>query len=74
VNSNSTVAVTVEMGGTQVVAHAGLHLLGSFADRLGVGDSLSRAIVPGGERLATHDRGKVLTQAMLIARRWRRGM
>jgi hypothetical protein len=66
VNSNSTVPVTVEMGGTQVVAHVGLHLLGSFVDRLGVGDSLSRAIVPGGERLPVHDRGKVLTQAMLM--------
>jgi hypothetical protein len=66
VNSNSTVAVVVEMGGTQVVAHVGLHLLGSFADRLGVGDSLSKAIAPGGERLPTHDRGKVLTQAMLM--------
>jgi Transposase DDE domain group 1 len=66
VNSNSTVPVVVEMGGTQVVAHVGLHLLGSFADRLGVGDSLSKAIVAGGERLPVHDRGKVLTQAMLM--------
>jgi Transposase DDE domain group 1 len=66
VNSNSTVPVVVEMGGSGVVAHVGLHLLGSFADRLGLGDSLSRAIVPGGERLPAHDRGKVLTQAMLM--------
>jgi Transposase DDE domain group 1 len=67
VNSNSTVLVVVEMGGTQVVAHVGLHLLGSFADRLGVGDSLSKACAPGGgERLPVHDRGKVLTQAMLM--------
>jgi hypothetical protein len=66
VNSNSTVSVVVETGGTQVVAHVGLHLLGSFADRLGVGGSLSRAIVPVGERLPVHDRGKVLTQAMLM--------
>ena len=65
-NSNSTVPVVVEMGGTQVVAHVGLHLLGSFADRLGLGDSLSAAIAPGGERLPVHDRGKVLTQAMLM--------
>ena len=65
-NSNSTVAVVVEMGGTQVVAHVGLHLLGSFADRLGLGDSLSAAIAPSGERLPVHDRGKVLTQAMLM--------
>ena len=65
-NSNSTVAVVVESGGTQVVAHVGLHLLGSFADRLGVGDCLSGAIAPGGERLPVHDRGKVLTEAMLM--------
>jgi hypothetical protein len=66
VNSNSTVAVVVEIGGKGVVAHVGLHLLGSFADRLGVGDCLSTAITPGGERLPVHDRGKVLTQAMLM--------
>jgi hypothetical protein len=66
VNSNCTVAVVVEMGGDGVVAHVGLHLLGSFADRLGLGDSLSTAIVPRGERLPTHDRGKVLAQAMLM--------
>jgi hypothetical protein len=66
VNSNSTVAVIVEAGGTQVVADVGLHLLGSFVDRLGVGDSLSGAVVPRGERLPVHDRGKVLAQAMLM--------
>ncbi len=65
-NSNSTVPVMVEMGGTQVVAHVGLHLLGSFADRVGLGDSVSTAIAPAGERLPVHDRGKVLTQAMLM--------
>lgn len=65
-NSNSTVAVVVGAGGEGVVAHVGLHLLGSFADRLGLGDSLSAAIAPRGERLPVHDRGKVLTQAMLM--------
>ena len=65
-NSSSTVSVVVECGGTQVVAHVGLHLLGSFADRLGLGDSLSAMIAPSGERLPVHDRGKVLTQAMLM--------
>ena len=65
-NSNSIVPVVVGTGGTQVVAHVGLHLLGSFADRLGLGDSLSTAIVPAGERLPLHDRGKVLAQAMLV--------
>ena len=65
-NGNSTVPVVVEGGGEQVVAHVGLHALGSFADRLGLGDSLSARIPITGERLPLHDRGKVLTQAMLM--------
>jgi hypothetical protein len=43
-----------------------LHALGAFADRLGLGDSLSAGIPITGERLPLHDRGKVLTQAMLM--------
>ena len=43
-NANSTRNVVVESGGTQVVAHVGLHALGSFADRLGVGERLSSAV------------------------------
>jgi hypothetical protein len=66
VNANSTVAVVVEPGGDQVVAHVGLHALGRFADRLELGDALSARIPMGGERLALHDRGKVLVQAMLM--------
>jgi len=66
VNSNSTVAVVVEGGGEQVVAHVGLHALGAFADRLGLGDSLSARIPVSGERAPLHDRGKVLVQAMLM--------
>jgi hypothetical protein len=66
VNGNSTVPVVVEGGGEQVVAHVGLHALGLFADRLGLGDSLSARIPVTGERLPLHDRGKVLTQAMLM--------
>ncbi|MBI2708093.1 MAG: transposase [Actinobacteria bacterium] len=65
-NGNSTVAVVVEGGGEQVVAHVGLHALGAFGDRLGLGDSLSARIAVTGERLPLHDRGKVLTQAMLM--------
>ena len=65
-NANSTVRVNVEAGGDQVVAHVGLHALGAFADRLGLGDSLSSRIVVSGERLPLHDRGKVLVQAMLM--------
>jgi hypothetical protein len=58
--------VVVEAGGDGVVAHVGLHALGAFADRLGVGDALSARIPPAGERRPAHDRGKVLTQAMLM--------
>jgi hypothetical protein len=66
VNVNSTVAVVVEGGGDGVVAHVGLHALGAFADRLGLGDSLSARVSMTGERLPFHDRGKVLVQAMLM--------
>src|SRR5213595_202019 len=65
-NGNCAVPVVVEGGGEGVVAHVGLHALGSFADRLGVGDSLSEKIAWTGERAPVHDRGKVLVQAMLM--------
>ena len=65
-NGNSTRPVHVTAGGSQVVAHVGLHALGSFADRIGLGDSLSSRFPWGSERLPVHDRGKVLTQAMLM--------
>ena len=56
----------MEGGGGGLVAHMGLHALGLFADRLGVGASLSPGVRWGGERAPGHDRGKVLTQAMLM--------
>lgn len=65
-NANSAVRVKVEGGGDQVVAHVGLHALGAFADRLGLGHSLSARIRITGERMPLHDRGKVLVQAMLM--------
>ena len=65
-NSNCAVSVVVEAGGDGVVAHVGLHALGAFADRLGLGHSLSAAVPWMGERAPVHDRGKVLTQAMLM--------
>lgn len=65
VNASSTVPVVVEGGGEGVVAHVGLHCLGAFADRLGVGDSLSERIPWSGERFPLHDRGKVLIHTML---------
>ena len=65
-NANSVLAAVVEGSGKGVVAHAGLHALGTFADRLGLGDSLSARIPVTGERVPLHDRGKVLVQAMLM--------
>ncbi len=65
-NGTSTRNVRVEAGGTQVVAHVGLHVLGSFADRLGLGEALSEAVGWGGPGVPLHDRGKVLTQVMLM--------
>lgn len=58
--------MVVEAGGDGVVAHVGLHALGAFADRLGVGEALSARVPPTGERRPVHDRGKVLAQAMLM--------
>ena len=65
-NGNSTRRVVVEPGGTGVVAHVGLHALGSFADRLGLGDALSAAIPWKGNGIPVHDRGKVLVQSALM--------
>jgi hypothetical protein len=66
VNSNSTRRVVVEPGGTGVVAHVGLHALGRFADRLGMGEALSGAIPWRGNGVAVHDRGKVMVQSALM--------
>ena len=65
-NGISASRVIVEPGGEGVVAHVGLHALGSFADRLGLGDSLSARIPATGERFPLHDRGKVLVQSALM--------
>jgi hypothetical protein len=48
------------------VAHLGVHGLGAFADRLGLGDALLSAIAWGGSGIPVHDRGKVLTQMALV--------
>lgn len=64
-NGNSTRRVIVEPGGTGVVAHVGLHALGSFADRLGLGSALSSSIPWASNGVPLHDRGKVLTQMAL---------
>ena len=65
-HGNSAVSLVVEPGGTQVVAHVGLHALGRFADRLGLGDALSARVPWTGERAPVHDRGKLLVQSMLM--------
>ena len=65
-HSTSTTRVSVEPGGTGVAAHVGLHALGTFADQLGLGASLSERIAPLGERMPLHDRGKVLVQMALV--------
>ncbi len=65
-HGNSTATLGWDTGGTQIAANVGLHLLGGFADRLGVGHSLSLAVPHTGERAPTHDRGTVLVQAMLM--------
>ncbi len=62
-NATSARRVVVEAGGSGVVSHVGLHGLCSFADRLGLGEALSAAIPPRGERAPLHDRGKVLVHA-----------
>jgi hypothetical protein len=66
VNATSALRVVVEPGGAGVVAHVGLHALGSFADRLELGDSLSSRIPATGERAPIHNRGKVLVQTALM--------
>ena len=65
-NGNSTRRAAVEPGGTGVVAHVGLHALGQFADRLGLGDALSSRIPWAGNGFPLHDRGKVLVQMALV--------
>jgi len=64
--TTSARAVVVEPGGSGVVAHVGLHALCSFADRLGLGHSLSSRIPAHSERFPLHDRGKVLVQQMAV--------
>ena len=52
-------------GGERVVWGAGLFALGGFADRVGLTAALSAAVPRRGERAPVHDRGKVLTHALL---------
>lgn len=65
-NVNSTRNVKVGPGGSGVVAHVRLHALGSFADELGLGEALSKAMPWQGPGVPVHDRGKVLVQTALM--------
>lgn len=65
-HANSTRPAMVEPGGDQVAAHVGLHAIGCFADRMGLGAALSAVIPVRGERRPVHDRGKVLVHAALM--------
>ncbi len=63
---SSTCDVRVTGGGGQVAAHAGLFVLGRFADGLGLCEALSAAVPAAGERAPVHDRGKVLVHLLLM--------
>jgi hypothetical protein len=66
VKVTSTVRVKVEPGGSGVVAHLGLHALGSFADRMGLAAALSSRLRGRTSRAALHDRGKLIVQIALM--------
>lgn len=68
VKITSTRRVRVEPDGDGVVAHVGLHALGTLADRLGVADELSAAMPWEGSGVPAHDRGKVLVQSRTMYR------
>lgn len=64
--ATSALKVKIEAGGDGAVGHVGLHALGAFADRLGIPQALTAVVPWAGERAPTHDRGKVMVQAMLM--------
>jgi hypothetical protein len=53
-------------GDRQTVSHAGTHLLGELADRLGLTSAYSAAIPWSGERAFGHDRGRLLAQVAVM--------
>ena len=65
VKGNSVPKLGLEVGGGGVVGHVGLFLLGGFADRLGVGKTLSEVFEPSGAGVV-HDRGTLLVHTMLM--------
>ncbi|WP_423918550.1 IS1380 family transposase [Candidatus Poriferisodalis sp.] len=65
-NANSVAKLWMTGGAKGVAAHAGLFVLGGFADSLGLGAALSAAFGRRGERAPAHDRGTVLTHGLLM--------
>jgi Transposase DDE domain group 1 len=60
--------VDVVPDGDGLVSHAGAALLAEAADRLGLTESLSRALAPMRERRGKHDRGRVVRDlAVMLA-------
>lgn len=67
VNATRTVErLGVTGGDRQTVSHAGTHLLGELADRLGLTVGYSAAIPRSGERGFGHDRGRLLGQVAVM--------
>jgi Transposase DDE domain group 1 len=64
--TRATQRVKVTVGDRQVASLAGLHLLGSLADRLGLPAGYSAAVPPAGERAWAHDRGRLLAQVAVM--------
>jgi hypothetical protein len=67
VNATRTVErLRVTGGDRQTVSHAGTHLLGELADRVGLTSGYSAAIPWAGERAFGHDRGRLLGQVAVM--------
>jgi hypothetical protein len=67
VNATGTVErLRVTGGDRQTVSHAGTHLLGELADRIGLTSAYSAAIPRTGERAFGHDRGRLLAQVAVM--------
>src|ERR1700750_3365472 len=66
-NATRTVErLRVTGGDRQTVSHAGPHLLGELAERVGLTAGYSAAIPWTGERAFGHDRGRLLAQVAVM--------
>ena len=66
-NATRTVErLRVTGGDRQTVSHAGTHLLGELADRVGLTSAYSAAVPWTGERAFGHDRGRLLGQVAVM--------